>query len=268
MLVYKYAFSAIIGDVAMNNAGVLLYGKEFQMNIIGGVSMILTITERLSGENNKDYAYRVIKEGIMSLELKPGQAISEIELAESLNLSRTPIREVLAKLREENLVVVIPQVGTYIKKIELQLVKEASFMRFYLEQEILKQSCESFPRENLLELKKNIELQKTLIDSKGMERDFHKLDNNFHLTIFQGNKKENIWEAITRLSTHYNRIRLLSEMKYSFEKAIFEHEAIIHIIENQESAKVEEIVRQHILEPMKLWESLFQVGSPYLSYFN
>ncbi len=37
---------------------------------------------RLSGENNKDFSYRVIKEGIMSLELRPGQEISEIELAE------------------------------------------------------------------------------------------------------------------------------------------------------------------------------------------
>ena len=40
----------------------------------------------------------------MSLELRPGQEISEIELAESLQISRTPIREVMAKLREENLV--------------------------------------------------------------------------------------------------------------------------------------------------------------------
>jgi GntR family transcriptional regulator, rspAB operon transcriptional repressor len=242
--------------------------KRISNNTIGCVSMLLTATKRSSGENNKNYAYRVIKEGIMSLELKPGQAISEIELAESLNLSRTPIREVLAKLREENLVVVIPQVGTYITKIELQLVKEASFMRFYLEKEILKQSCESFPLENLFELKKNVEQQKALIGSKGMERDFHTLDNSFHLTIFQGNKMENVWAAITRLSTHYNRIRLLFEMKYSFEKTISEHETIMDIIENKESQRVEEIVRKHILEPMPLWESLYQEESPYLNYFN
>lgn len=230
--------------------------------------MMLTVSARLSNENNKDYAYRVIKEGIMSLELKPGQAISEIELAEALNLSRTPIREVLAKLREENLVVVVPQVGTYISKINLQLVEEASFMRFYLEQEILKQSCRSFPLSNLLELKKNIELQKVLIGHKGMERDFHKLDTNFHLTIFQGNQKENVWAAITRLSTHYNRIRLLSEMQHNFDKAISQHEKIFEIIEKKETEKVEEIVRQHILDPMPLWDTLFNEGSPYLEYFD
>ena len=108
---------------------------------------MLTVTAKLSGENNKDYAYRVIKEGIMYLELQPGQAISEIELAEALNLSRTPIREVMAKLREENLVEVLPQVGTYVSKINSQLVEEASFMRFTLEKEVLKLACESFAEE-------------------------------------------------------------------------------------------------------------------------
>jgi DNA-binding GntR family transcriptional regulator len=229
---------------------------------------MLTVSARLSGENNKEYAYRVIKEGIMSLELQPGQAISEIELAEALHLSRTPIREVLAKLREENLVVVMPQVGTYISKIRLQLVEEASFMRFYLEQEILKQSCESFPLKNLLELKKNIALQKALIGHNEMEREFHKLDTAFHFMIFQGNQKENVWSAITRLSTHYNRIRLLSEMKHNFNKAIYDHEKIIDIIEKKEMEKVEEIVRQHIIEPMRLWESLFSEDSPYYNYFE
>ena len=92
---------------------------------------------RLSGENNKEFSYRVIKESIMSLELRPGQEISEIELAEALQISRTPIREVMTKLREENLVNVIPQVGTYVSKIKLKLIEEAAFMRFTLEKEII-----------------------------------------------------------------------------------------------------------------------------------
>ena len=85
---------------------------------------MVIVSPRLPGENNKDYAYRIIKDSIMSLELKPGQSISEVELAEALSLSRTPIREVLTKLREEHLVEVIPQVGTYISKINPQLIRK------------------------------------------------------------------------------------------------------------------------------------------------
>ena len=184
---------------------------------------------RLPGENNKDFSYRVIKEGIMSLELRPGQEISEIELAETLQISRTPIREVMAKLREENLVEVIPQVGTYVSKIKLKLIEEAAFMRFTLEKELLKLSCESFPQEKLLELKKNIAIQEVLLDQEGMEMDFHQLDTEFHYIIFEGNKKENVWAAVRRLGTHYNRIRILSEMENRFDDAVDQHKEIIAI---------------------------------------
>lgn len=229
---------------------------------------MLKVSARLPGENNKEYAYRVVKEAIMSLELQPGKAISEIELAEALNLSRTPIREVMAKLREENLVEVFPQVGTYISKIKPQLVEEASFMRYHLEKEVMKLACKSFSFESLLELKKNIALQKELIGCKGAQQEFHKLDKNFHHIIFQGNKKENIWAAITRLSTHYNRIRLLSEIEHSFDRAIAQHELYIQVIENKEVEKVEEIVKQHIIYPRRNWENLVLEDSPYLNYFD
>ena len=65
-----------------------------------------------------------------------------------IRLIRTPIREVLTKLREEHLVEVDPQVGTYISQIDPQLIKEATFMRYTLEKEVLKLACESFQRQN------------------------------------------------------------------------------------------------------------------------
>lgn len=229
---------------------------------------MVNVSARLPGENNKDYAYRIIKDSIMSLKLKPGQSISEVELAEALSLSRTPIREVLTKLREEHLVEVIPQVGTYISKINPQLISEASFMRYTLEKEVLKQACESFPKTSIYDLKKNMVLQEELIGQKGKERDFHNLDKEFHQIIFKGNQKENIWKAITRISTHYNRMRLLSEMRYSYDEVIAQHARIIEILENKECDRVEEIVRKHIIEPMNLWEDLFNDNSPYLDFFE
>ncbi len=223
---------------------------------------------RLPGENNKEFSYRVIKEGIMSLELRPGQEISEIELAEALQISRTPIREVMTKLREENLVKVIPQVGTYVSKIKLKLIEEAAFMRFTLEKEVLKLSCETFPQDKLLELKKNVAIQEVLLHQEGMEMDFHQLDTDFHLIIFKGNKKENVWEAIKRLGTHYNRMRVLSEIENRFELAIAQHKQIITIIENKQIDLVEKVMAEHITEPIKQWEKLYSIDSPYINYFD
>ncbi|WP_077214765.1 GntR family transcriptional regulator [Bacillus dakarensis] len=229
---------------------------------------MFTVSAKLPGENNRNYSYRVIKEAIMSLQLEPGQSISEIELAELLQISRTPIREVMAKLREEHLVEVIPQVGTYVSKINPLLIEEAAFVRVTLEREILKLSCESFPKDTLFDLKKNVAHQEVLIGQKGMEQEFHRLDKDFHCIIYRGNNKENAWSAITRLSTHYNRIRLLSEMEHNFEDAIFQHKKIIDIIEQQQTGEIEAVVQQHIIEPIQLWEDLYQPDSPYANYFD
>jgi GntR family transcriptional regulator, rspAB operon transcriptional repressor len=229
--------------------------------------MMMNISPRLPGENNKDYSYRVIKANIMSLNLRPGQVISEIDLAAALEISRTPVREVLAMLKEEHLVEVYPQVGTYVSKINLQLIEEAAFMRFTLEKEVLKLACASFPAEELLELKKNAALQKLLLGQEGQAPEFHKLDTEFHHIIFRGNKKENVWTSITRLSTHYNRIRLLSEMERSYDDTIRQHLRIVEIIENKEMENAERMYQEHILSPMKNWEALYHRDSPYASYF-
>lgn len=229
---------------------------------------MFTVLPRIPGENNRNYSYRVIKNAIMSLELKPGQAISEIELAEALNISRTPIREILAKLKEEHLVEVIPQVGTYVSKINPKLIEEAVFARITLEREVLKLACQTFPEELLFELKKNIALQKALLGQEEKEREFHKLDTEFHSIIFKGNNKENVWDAITRLSTHYNRTRLLFEMEHDFRTAVEQHENIIKIIENKEMDKVEDAIQKHIIEPIKLWENLYDENSPYAQWFD
>ncbi len=241
---------------------------SIERKIIGSVPYMVTISPKLPGENNKEYAYRIIKDSIMTLKLEPGQAISEVEFAEALNISRTPIREVLSKLREEHLVEVIPQVGTYISKIKPQLIKEASFMRYTLEKEVLKLACDSFPNAFLFDLKKNVVLQEELIGQKGMEREFHKLDKEFHYIIFKGNQKEHVWKAITIISTHYNRMRLLSEMHHSFDDALAQHKQIVEILETKDCSLVEDIVKLHIIEPIKYWEDLFKQDSPYRGYFE
>lgn len=229
---------------------------------------MLVVTPRAVGENTKEYSYRLVKNAIMSLQLQPGQSIREAELAASLQISRTPIREVMAKLKEEHLVDVFPQIGTYVSKINYQLIEEAAFMRFTLEKEILKLSCRTFSMKSLRELKRIVAQQEELIFEKEDVQEFHQLDKQFHFLIFRENKKEHIWDAIMRLSTHYNRMRLLSEINNSFGDAIKQHRDIIQLIENQEMEYASQIAYQHIIEPKRKWEQFLEEGNPYLHYFE
>lgn len=218
----------------------------------------MELYEKRYKETRKEYAYRVLKDNIMSIQLKPGDLISESDLSEKLNISRTPIREVLMKLKSEHLIEVKPQSGTYISLIDRNLIEEAVFMRYTLEKEVLKEACEYFPEDILMEIEKNIFAQSLIADKVGNEIEFHELDQNFHKLLFLGVNKIHVWECINNIATHYNRMRLLSELTTGKEKILKHHKQYLEIIKNKDIDKIEELINQHIKSPMKEWEYMIE----------
>ena len=99
--------------------------------------MKLRISERRKKENNREYAYRVLRDNIMTMQLLPGETLNEAELAEIFHVSRTPVHEAVIMLKEEMLVEVYPQSGSKVSYININTLKEGYFMRSVLEPEIL-----------------------------------------------------------------------------------------------------------------------------------
>ena len=98
--------------------------------------MPIILSKRIEKENNREYAYRVLRDNIMTLQLLPGTTINEGELAELFHTSRTPIHEAVLMLKEEYLVDVYPQSGSKISRIQLDILKEGYFLRSLIEREI------------------------------------------------------------------------------------------------------------------------------------
>lgn len=222
--------------------------------------------EKKHKETGKKYAYRVLKENIMSLELKPGELLSESDLSEKLSISRTPIREVIMKLKGEHLIEVKPQAGTYVSLIDKEMIDEAIFMRKLLEKGVLKEACIEFSEEMFMELEKNLFAQKLVLNKDGKESEFHNLDKEFHRLIFIGCNKINIWESIMKISTHYNRMRLLAEMKLNKEFLVDQHITYLDIIKNKDSNIIDEVVSHHIKEPVGQWKKLIKEESEISKY--
>ena len=93
----------------------------------------MRIEERRNAETARDYARRILKHNIVSMDLEPGAMVSENELAAQLGLSRTPVREALMDLAKCRVVDVMPQRGSRIALIDYTLVDEARFARQVLE---------------------------------------------------------------------------------------------------------------------------------------
>jgi GntR family transcriptional regulator, rspAB operon transcriptional repressor len=230
--------------------------------------MVMNFPEKIKGENSKEYAYRALKDNIMSLELKPGQNINESEISQQLNISRTPVREILMRLKEEHLIMVRPQIGTYVSLIDRQLVDEAFFMRYHLEKEVLRMACRNFPEESLMELEKNLVSQKRIFGKQDKELEFHKLDIEFHGLIFTGLNLPEVWNSILKISTHYNRLRLLFEIKFSNQDLIEHHEQFFNAIKDRDTEAVEILLEKHFNRPKESWKNLFNDLSEYRHYFS
>ena len=77
--------------------------------------------------------YDRLRDDILCGRLRPGEALSETRLAEQHGISRTPVREVIQRLAKENLLAIVPQVGTFVAPIKLSSVTSSQFIREALE---------------------------------------------------------------------------------------------------------------------------------------
>ncbi|WP_372712812.1 GntR family transcriptional regulator [Ilyobacter sp.] len=199
-------------------------------------------------ENNSKYVYRVLKNNIMNLNLKPGEFISEISISKVLHLSRTPIREALIKLSDERLIDVIPQKKSMITKLDLNLIHESVFMRGTLEKQILSDVLELNNFDFLIKkLEKNLHFQKNIITSNTDLHDLFYLDNEFHKLIFESVNMGRVWKIIMLFNTHHSRLRLLEFLENKRTDLIIkQHENLINLLKNREIKPLQNFVNEHL----------------------
>jgi DNA-binding GntR family transcriptional regulator len=190
--------------------------------------------ERQLQESTREYVYKILRANIMNLSYAPGSRIQEVDIAEKLNISRTPIREAIIRLVHEKLINVFPQRGIYVSLIDLQLVEESKFIRETLERRVIELACTDFPQEGLFRLEKALLLQELcIVENKFNE--FYEHDSNMHGIIFAGCQKEKTWEMIEQMNTHYNRVRILGiSHGYELPQLLEEHRAIVNSIRNHD----------------------------------
>jgi len=208
--------------------------------------MKIELLEKNSYETIKNYTYRVLRGNIIDLNLKPGESISENEIANNLNVSRTPVREAFSLLVSEQLLEIYPQKGTQVSYIDLKRVEDARFMRLKLEQAVIELACEDFPENYLFDLESNINQQQFCILKKNYTAAFN-LDNSFHELIFKGCKKERIFNAIHFMNGDFDRIRALNLMtSMNMDVVVSQHKEIIDSIKAKDSELGIKIVGKHL----------------------
>jgi len=201
--------------------------------------------ERLEHESARQYAYRILRRNILLLDMVPGEPISEKEIATSLQLSRTPIREALLDLCRERLVEIYPQRGTRVALMDAQLVDQGRFLRETVELAILELACKTYTKEQIEELEKNIEEQKEEVNKNDLISFFLK-DNEFHRLLYSACGKESVFEAIGFYFPHFSRERMLRLQMFNPEELVCDHQHILDAIKKGDCRTAKMRLSQHL----------------------
>jgi len=191
--------------------------------------------------------HRHLRGAIIRGELRPGQALSESEIAKQYSTSRQPVREAFIKLAEERLVAILPQRGTFVVKISVADVLDARFVREAIEVAVVQEAAASATPSAVKDLRDLIEQQKAVVH--GRNEDFLALDEEFHRTIALSVRRAHAWRVIEGIKAQMDRIRYLSlDDATPLSVIIEQHSRIVDGIEARDPVAAAAATRAHLRE--------------------
>jgi len=205
----------------------------------------MQIFKRLPNETTREYAYRVIKLNIISLDLKPGSMVSESKLASKLGVSRTPVREALMQLSKSDIVEIYPQKGSRVSLIDEELVDESRYLRLVLEKAMVELICSSENNFDLLPIEENISLQKFYL-KVNLPKKILELDNEFHRLLFIVTNNEKTYNIFQIMASHFDRIRNLSVSSERDSNIVNDHIQFYKALKKKNQKEAIEILTKHL----------------------
>jgi DNA-binding GntR family transcriptional regulator len=190
--------------------------------------------------------YADLRAELVSLQRRPGEAVSEAEIALSYGVSRTPVREAILKLSDEGLVEIFPQSGINVSRISIAALPEAIVVRRALEETTTRMTAERATASQILTLHSVVERQREA--DVAHDRDaFHQADELFHATIAEIAGYPGIWKLILQVKVNVDRFRQLTLPQAGRMAAVIsEHERILSAIEAHDADRAAAAMAKHI----------------------
>jgi DNA-binding GntR family transcriptional regulator len=191
--------------------------------------------------------YARIRDAIVTLELPPGARISDVRLADTLGVSRTPVREALLQLASEGLVAMLPQHGTYVARISIDAVREAQFIREALELAALRAAFDRIGPDDFEALERNLAEQRAAEEAGDVER-FFRLDDEFHRLLLAASGHPGVARVAEQSRAHLNRVRWLSlpTAELIGGNLIPTHAKLVDRLRERDEEGAERVLRDHL----------------------
>lgn len=197
----------------------------------------------------------LLRDAIVSMELKPGEPIDKLALCERLGLSRFPVSEALSRLKDEGLVDIEPQRGTFVSRIRLADVRQNLFLRRALEAETVQELARNMPAEALEELSRNMRYQRAAVVAQDREG-LHALDLEFHEILLVALAFPRVKAAVESARSGLDRVRKLLATPRRNSDTLAEHERIFEALKAANGDEAAIAMRGHLDAVMRELDNL------------
>lgn len=190
--------------------------------------------------------YAQLREAIVTTALRPGTRVAEAELADSLAVSRTPVREAFVRLVEEGLIEISPQTGARVSLVGVERVRQAIFVRASLEGGAVRRRVATPSDQDLRGLRRNIADQEAVI-AEGDVTEMYRLDMAFHSGLLSAFGQPLAWNACLLISADLARVGFLLGFDGAhLAEVLSEHRAILAAVEARDFATAADLLEAHV----------------------
>lgn len=207
---------------------------------------------KLSKVNLNDYKplreviFDTLREAIITGELKPGERLMEVKLAEKMGVSRTPVREAIRMLELEGLVDMLPRKGAHVAELSVKDIMDVLEVRAAMDSLATRLAAERISDEEIKELKQ-IQLQFVSYTEKENLQGTIKKDVEFHELIYRSSRNDRLLQISNNLREQIQRFRVIYLKDYSSPgNLIKEHEDICNAISARNSEMAQKYAQVHI----------------------
>ena len=184
-----------------------------------------------------DEVFDHLHDKISSLDLRPGDKISEAEIAARFGISRQPVRDAFSRLANLDLLLIRPQRATEVKRFSMREIEKARFVRAAVESEVLRRAAAYCDDAGAAKLDAAIIQQEQAVD-QGDVTAFGRLDYEFHKTLCQIAKADFAFDVIMAEKTKIDRLcRLGMSKEQRMPKLVDDHKAIADAVKNHDAVR-------------------------------
>ena len=194
----------------------------------------------------REIVFDTLRQAIISGDLAPGERLMEVQLAEELGVSRTPVREAIRQLEQEGLVELVPRKGAYVTDISMSDLADVFEIRYALEGLAARLAAERATEEQIRELEDLLEKIDETIEAGDFRR-VVELDTQFHELLYAASGNQQLQGILSQLRKQVHRFRLQSLAKPGrMAIALKEHRAIVDAVARRELQAAKERSQEHI----------------------